>query len=133
MCSQYTLNIDGNQVTSKKSLKLLGINIDDKLSFHELVSSLCKKAINQLNAKSRIHRYFEFKKKEVLINSFVYTNFNYCPLIWRFCSAKSVGKIEQIQTRALRILYNDCDSDYKTLLDKSGKCTVEVNVSEHWG
>ena len=30
ICSQYTLNIDGNQVTSKKSVKLLAVNIDDK-------------------------------------------------------------------------------------------------------
>ena len=34
------------------------------------------------------------------------------------CSAKSVRKIEQIQTRALRVLYIDFDSDYKIVLDK---------------
>ena len=66
MCNQYTLNIDGNQATSEKSGKLVGINIDNKLSFHERGSSLCKKASNQLYAISRLHRY--------LINSFV--NFN---------------------------------------------------------
>ena len=47
------------------------------------------------------------------------SNFNYCPLIWHFCSAKSVKKIGKIQRRALRILYNDFGSDYKTFLDKS--------------
>ena len=66
MCNQYALNIDGNQATSKKSGKLVGINIDNKLSFHERVSSLCKKASNQLNVISRLRRCF--------INSFV--NFN---------------------------------------------------------
>ena len=121
--NQYTLNIDVNHVTSEKSVKLPGINIGNKLSFDEHVSSLCKKASNQLNAISRLHRYLGFKEKEVLINSFVYANFNYCPQISHFCS---VRKIEQIQTRALRILYIDFDSDYKTLLDKSGKCTMEV-------
>ena len=30
MYNQYTLNIHGNQVTSEKSVKLIGINIDDK-------------------------------------------------------------------------------------------------------
>ena len=79
-----TFNIDGNQVTSEKSIKLLVINIDNKLSFDEHVSSLCKKASNHLNKISRLHKYLGFKEKEVLINSFVYDNFNYCPLIWPF-------------------------------------------------
>ena len=126
MCSQYTLNIDSNQVTSERSVKLLGIDIDNKLSFDRHLFQPCKKANNQLNAISRLHRYLGFKEKEVLINSFVYANFNNCPLMWHFCSAKSVTKIQQIQTRALRILYNDFDSDCKTLLDKSGKCAMEV-------
>ena len=81
MFNQYTLNIDGNQVTSEKSVKLLGINIDIKLSFDEPVSLICQKASNQLNAISRLHRYFGFKEKEVLINSFVYGNFNYCSVV----------------------------------------------------
>ena len=126
MEDQYTLNIDGNQVNSEKSVKLLGISIDNKLSFEEHVSSLCKKASNQLNAISRLHRYLGFKEKEILINSFVYANFNYCPLIWHFCPAKSVRKIERTQERALRILYNDFESDYEVLLKQSGKCTMGV-------
>ena len=43
----------------------------------------------------------------MLVQSFVYTNFNYCPLVWYFSSAKSLQKIEQLQERALRFLYND--------------------------
>ena len=124
--NQYTLNIDGNQVTSEKSVKLPGINIGNRLSFDERVSALCKKGRNQLNVINRLHRYLGFQEKEVLINSFIDTNFNYCPQISHFCVEKSVRKIEQIQTRALRILYIDFDSDYKTLLDTSGKCTMEV-------
>ena len=68
----------------------------------------------------------ECKEKEVLINGFFYANFNYCALIRHFCSANSVRKIEQSQTRALRIFHNGFDIGYKTLLDKSGKCTMEV-------
>ena len=67
-----------------------------------------------------------FKEKEILLNSFVYSNFNYCPLVWHFCSAKSVKKIEKIEERALRILYNDFSSDFESILNKSGKSTMEV-------
>ena len=63
MCNQYTLNINGNQVTLEKSVKLLDINISDKLSFDKNVSSLCKKASNQRNAISRLHKYLGFNEK----------------------------------------------------------------------
>ena len=66
------------------------------------------------------------KEKEILLNSLVYSNFNYCLLVWHFCSAKSVKKIEKIQERALRILYNNFSSDLESILNKSGKSTVEV-------
>ena len=71
-------------------------------------------------AISRLHRYWRFKEKELLINSFINANFNYCPLIWHFTPLKCVRKIEQIHSRVLRILYNDFDSDFKTLFNKSG-------------
>ena len=85
MSNQYTLTVDGNQVASGKSVKLLRINTDNKLSLDEHVSSLCKKASNQVNVIIRLHRYLRFDEKGVFINSFVYANFNYCPLVWHFC------------------------------------------------
>ena len=38
------------------------------------------------------------------ITSFIFSNFNYCPLVWNFTSSKSRNKIEQMQTRALKFL-----------------------------
>ena len=29
------------------------------------------------------------EQKEALLNSFIFSNFNYCPLVWHFCSCKS--------------------------------------------
>ena len=65
-----------------------------------------------------------FKGKEVLLNSFILSNFNSCPLVWDFCSSKSLKKIEKIQERALRILYNEPTSDYNQLLNKSSKASI---------
>ena len=35
-------------------------------------------------------------------------------------------KIEKIQEQALRILYNNFSSDFESILNKSGKLTIEV-------
>ena len=80
----------------------------------------------QLNALNRLQKYMGKKEKEVIINSFIYANFNYCPLVWHFCSCESARKIEKIQIRCLRILLDDNESNYETLLEKSGKPTMEV-------
>ena len=121
----YSLNIKKEVINSENCVKF-EVEIENELSFEKHISTLVKKASNQLNAISRIQKFMGFKEKEILLNSFVYSNFNYCPLVWHFCSAKSVKKIEKIQERALRILYNDFSSDFESILNKSGKSTMEV-------
>ena len=65
-------------------------------------------------------------EKRVLIQSFVQANFNYCPLVWFFTSPNSLRKIERIQVRALRILFNDFDSDVECLLERGNNSTFLI-------
>ena len=65
-------------------------------------------------------------EKEVLIQSFIQANFNYCPLVWFFTSPESLRKIERIQIRALRILFNDYENDTEYLLDRANKTTFLI-------
>ena len=67
-----------------------------------------------------------YKEKEMFLNSFFLSNFNYCPPAWHFYSSKSLKKIEKIQERVLRILYNESTSDYNQLLNKSNRAYMEV-------
>ena len=69
--------------------------------------------------------FLNFEEKKTLINSYFYSNFNYCPLVWMFSSAKSLNKVESLQKRALRFLYEDVSS-YEELLQKAGKKTIKV-------
>ena len=65
-------------------------------------------------------------EKLAIVNSFMYANFNYSPLIWHFSTCESFRKIEKIQKRCLRIVLDGYDSDYDVLLRKSGKVTMEI-------
>ena len=81
MKDSYPLDINDQKINSENCVKLLGIEIDNKLCFEQHISTLCKKASNQFNAIGRIQKYMGFKEKEIFLNSFVYSNFNYCPLV----------------------------------------------------
>ena len=57
-------------------MKLLGVHIDDKLNFNEHINKICNSAGNPLNALIRIKSFLDLKQKDVLVNSFIYSNFN---------------------------------------------------------
>jgi hypothetical protein len=54
------------------------------------------------------------------------SNFNYCPVVWHFCGESNTKKMEKIQERALRFIYEDFNSDYDTLLLKSGLSSLTI-------
>ena len=90
-------------IISEPCVKALGVNIDNRLTFTEHVSSCCTKATRQLNAFSRISKNLDLKCRKLIFQSFVLSNFTYCPLVWHLCGKQNNGKIEKIQERALRI------------------------------
>ena len=108
------------------SVDILGITIDDKLNFNLDIDKTCLKSANQLNALVRLKRFLGNKERKVLINSFVLSNFNYCPLVWKLTNAKSVHKIEAIKKRALRFMLSDYESSYEDLLKKSGNPSMNL-------
>ena len=58
-------------------------------------------------------------EKKLIMQAFILSNFNYCALIWHFCSESNAAKIEKMQERVLGLVLDDHISDYPTLLAKS--------------
>ena len=124
--SVHQMNFAGFDITTEKIVNLLGIDIDYKLNFNKHIGILCKKAAGQLNAICRMGNYIGENEKTVLIQSFVQANFNYCPLVWFFTSPESLRKIERVQERAIRILFNDFNSDASVLLSRANKTSFLI-------
>ena len=104
--------------------KLLGINIDNKLTFDEHISGLCKKAAKQLRALARVASYMSLPKKKLLLNSFFNAQFNYYPLIWTLHSRSNNNNIKHLHERCFRIVYQDKQSSYENLLVKDGTVSM---------
>ena len=125
--TKETFEIGDKVIEVSPSAKLLGVLIDDKLNFNLHITNICRSAANQSNALIRLKQFLSFEAKKVLVNSYFYSNFNYCPLIWMISSAKSLNKIESLQKRVNRYLYSDYESPYDTLLAKSSKVTMKAS------
>ena len=62
---------------------------------------------------------FQRHEKKQLFNSFIKGQFNYCPLIWIFCSRSSNSMINRIHQRSLKLIYNANDASFENLLTKA--------------
>ena len=106
-----TVRIGHSEVVNSSEDKLLGVQIDNKLSFDNHVSKLCQqKASNKLCALARISPYMDESKLRTLMRAFITSQFQYCPLIWMFHIRQLSKTINKIQERALRITYKDAES-----------------------
>ena len=119
-----SLDIEGKTVICEKSVKLLGIKIDNKLTFSEHISSICKKVSLKLHALARVSHLMNKDKLRLLMKAFIESQFSYCSLIWMFHSRTLNSRINTLHERALRLVYSDQISTFEQLLDKDKSFSI---------
>ena len=118
--------IENAEILCEESVKLLGVDIDFKLNFECHISNICRKAAQQLNVLKRIGVFLSKTNRLTIFHSFILSHLNFCPMAWHFCSQGSTSKMERIQERALRFIYNDYQCSYEDLLHRANLPTLEI-------
>ena len=121
------LNISDELIKPVSLVKLLGVLIDDNLSFNEHISKLCVKAARQTNALRRIVKYIPNECRLDIYQAFISSNFNFCDVVWYFCSNRSTYKIEKVHKNALRVTLNDFMSSYSNMLAVVKRPTLYIS------
>ena len=116
--------VGDNMIWESSQEKLLGLTIDKNLNFTKHLEGICKKASGKVTALARMVKIIPFHKKKILMKAFIESQFSYCPLIWMFCTRKMNRKINHIQERALRLVYEDYITPFNELLIKDNSVTI---------
>ena len=119
-----TVHIDQDIIKCEDSVKLLGVTIDNKLTFKEHLSNLCKKVSLKLHALARISNFMSQDKLRLLLKAFIESQFGYCPLVWMFHSRSLNNRINNLHRRALRLVYKDQQLSFEELLRKDNSFTI---------
>ena len=102
-----SIKIGNEYICHSTCEKMLGVYFDNKLSFTTHVTKLCKKAGQKLHALARISTFMSLQQRKTIMNTFILSQFGYCPLIWMCHSRSLSSRINRIHERTLRIIYND--------------------------
>ena len=108
-----TLNFNNLAIKNSKEVEILGITLDRNMNFHTHIKNICRKAGQKLNALLRISPYLDQSKKVLLYKPMIKSQFNYCPLVWMFCSRQSNNLINKVHERGLRLTCRDETKDFQ--------------------
>ena len=100
------ININNIKIGESQKVMLLGLTIDNCLNFKDYIDTLCRNASYKLHALRRIRKYLTSDKAKVLHNAFINSQFSYASIIWMFCRKTDYLKMEKIQYKALKIVFN---------------------------
>ena len=94
------------------------------MSFKTHVSNVCRRAGRQLNALRRLSKNLTMKVRLAAFNSFLKSQFTYCSLIWGNNNKTQAARLEKLQERAIRLVFDDYRSDYLGLLARANIDTI---------
>ena len=78
------LNINNIKIRESQKVILLGLTINNCLTFKDHIDTLCRNASYKLHALRRIRKYLTPDKAKVLYNAFINSQFSYASIIWMF-------------------------------------------------
>ena len=81
----------------------------------------------KLNALARISKYLNEDKLKIIMKTFIWSQFNYCPLVCMCHNRTLNNKINRLHERALRIVYKNTNLTFQELLEKDGLVTIHQN------
>ena len=112
---ECTLDIDNQKLEPTANLRILGVNINDQLSFTEHIREICKKVSNKIGVRARLRNLISSKTKLQLYRTAILPHLTYCQTVWHFCKQSERRKLERLQERTLRIIYKCRTDTYEDL------------------
>lgn len=104
-----SLSVGELTVFATNCVRLLGIDIDNRLKFDLHIQSLCKQANQKVRSLYRIRKYLSLNQTETLCNAYVLSYFKYCPIIWMFSNKTLGNEVNKVQKRCMHVIYFDSE------------------------
>ena len=70
------------------------------------------------------------EQKTFLTSSFIKSQFNYCPVIWAFCSKKALRRLNNIHEIPLGLTHHDYAPNFITLLVNANEKSIHQKCLE---
>ena len=77
--NKLKINVKSSPISNEKIVKLLGVTVDNKLSFKPHLNLVYKKVNQKFHALARVSKFISKKKLRAIMKAFIMSQFSYCP------------------------------------------------------
>ena len=103
-CNLANVKIGNTIIDEVNSTKLLGVNVDNNLSWTMQVAQVKKCTSYRLFLFRKIRKYLPLETRIKYYDYYVKPLIEYCSSVWGICSKENQTKIIKIQKKAARII-----------------------------
>ena len=96
------LTIKGEQIQISESEKLLGVHINNSLSWSTHIESTLKKCNSLLFLLNRIKKYLNIPTRKLFYNAYILPHLDYCCSVWGNANTELMSSIIKFQKRKAR-------------------------------
>ena len=72
------------KIASSNSEEILGVVIDSEVTSAKHIENFCRKSNQTFHALERVANFKTLEKRRLVMKTFVFSQFNYCPLVFSF-------------------------------------------------
>ena len=103
-CKSNGLKIHGKILEEVNSHRLLGINIDNNLSWSNHVSMLSKKISKKIFQLNRIKHFLDQHTRKLFFHAYILPDIDYASTCWDLASKKCLKPLQSLYRRSLKLV-----------------------------
>ena len=104
--SQPCVNIGHDSIKQVQHSKVLGVEIDENLSWNKHIENVVKKVTSGIGAMRRIRNFVDRETLSSIYNALIRPHFDYCSEVWDTLGVGLSNRLQKLQNRAARIIMN---------------------------
>lgn len=98
------VSLNGSNIEHVTDFKLLGITLDQDLSFNRQIEELCKKLAKRIGLLRHISPYLKRNQRDIYYSTIIKPVMLYGSTTWTSCNKENLLKVRRLQKRAARII-----------------------------
>ena len=98
------LTLDNNEIQTADTFKMLGIQVDQMLTWDKQIDSVCLNITRKITLMKMLSKYVNQDSLKLYFNSYILPLFDYGCVVWGHCSANNMDRLLKFQKKASRII-----------------------------